>query len=67
MAAAQAAMNQFTIEAWTLLGVGVLVTIIRTWARVRAVGWKGLQADDCLVWLGVVGQLHLFWPYVVFC
>lgn len=59
-AAAQKAMDQFTIEAWTLLGVGILVTLIRTYARVRTVGWKGLQADDYLVWLGVVSRPKQF-------
>ena len=55
-------MNQFTIEAWTLLGVGILVTTLRTYARVRSIGIRGLQADDYLVWLGVVslGSLPVF-------
>ncbi|KAI8305424.1 hypothetical protein K4K61_005336 [Colletotrichum sp. SAR11_59] len=53
-AAAAVAMKSFTIEAWTLLAVGVLFTILRTYARVRAVGFKGLQADDYLVWVGVI-------------
>lgn len=66
MAAAQAAMNQFTIEAWTLLGVGLLVTIIRTYARVRTVGWKGLQADDYLVWVGAV-RLPRLWGQDTSC
>ncbi|KAI1773794.1 hypothetical protein F4818DRAFT_101827 [Hypoxylon cercidicola] len=52
-AAAQAALLQFTIEAWTLLAVGICVTVLRTYARVKAVGWRRLQADDYLVWLGV--------------
>ncbi|XXH01068.1 hypothetical protein Hte_007419 [Hypoxylon texense] len=53
MAAAQAAMLQFTIEAWTLLAIGICVTILRTYARVKAVGFRRLQADDYLVWVGV--------------
>lgn len=53
-AAAQAAMQSFTIEAWTLLTVGILFTMLRTYARVRSVGFKGLQADDYLVWVGAV-------------
>lgn len=52
--AAAAALEQFTIEAWTLLGVGLTVTILRTYARVKAVGFKGLQPDDYLVWVGAV-------------
>ncbi|KAK7457394.1 hypothetical protein Landi51_01527 [Colletotrichum acutatum] len=53
-AAAQAAMQSFTIEAWTLLTVGILFTMLRTYARVRSVGFKGLQADDYLVWVGAI-------------
>lgn len=53
-AAAQAAMLQFTIEAWTLLAIGILVTMLRTYARIKAVGVRGLQADDYLVWVGAV-------------
>lgn len=47
-------MKSFAIEAWTLLAVGILFTMLRTYARIRAVGFKGLQADDYLVWVGVV-------------
>ncbi|KAI2622725.1 hypothetical protein GGS26DRAFT_242269 [Hypomontagnella submonticulosa] len=53
-AAAQAAMLQFTIEAWTLLAIGILVTMLRTYARIKAVGVRGLQADDYLVWVGAI-------------
>ncbi|KAI1101147.1 hypothetical protein F4804DRAFT_22452 [Jackrogersella minutella] len=52
--AAAAALHQFTIEAWTLLSIGIVVTILRTYGRVKAVGFKGLQADDYLVWLGAI-------------
>ncbi|KAM0720863.1 hypothetical protein Q7P37_003148 [Cladosporium fusiforme] len=49
-AAAAAAAEQFTREAFTLLGVGLLITILRTYARIRAVGIKRLQVDDYLIW-----------------
>ncbi|OTA82176.1 hypothetical protein M434DRAFT_84918 [Hypoxylon sp. CO27-5] len=52
-AAAAAAMLQFTIEAWTLLSIGIVVTMLRTYARIKAVGIRGLQADDYLAWVGV--------------
>ncbi len=55
--AAAAAMRQFTIEAWTLLAFGIVVTILRTYARIKAVGVKRLQADDFLVWIGVVSSV----------
>lgn len=54
IAAAQAAFRQFSIEAFTLLAVGILVTILRTYARIRAVGIKRLEADDYLVWFAAV-------------
>jgi hypothetical protein len=53
-AAAAAAFEQFTIEAFTLLAVGICVTILRTAARIKIVGVKGLQWDDFLVWVGTV-------------
>ncbi|KAL1875310.1 hypothetical protein VTK73DRAFT_10147 [Phialemonium thermophilum] len=53
-AAAAAAFKEFSIEAWTLLSIGLLVTILRTYTRVRAVGFKGLQADDLLAWIGAL-------------
>lgn len=53
-AAAQAAFRSFSTEAWTLLAVALLVTGIRTYSRVDAVGFKGLQPDDYLVAVGVV-------------
>ncbi|PGH32258.1 hypothetical protein GX50_04923 [[Emmonsia] crescens] len=52
-AAAQAAFRSFSTEAWTLLAVALLVTGIRTYSRVDAVGFKGLQPDDYLVAVGV--------------
>ncbi|OAT04807.1 hypothetical protein BDBG_01303 [Blastomyces gilchristii SLH14081] len=51
-AAAEAAFHSFSTEAWTLLAVAILVTGIRTYARVTAVGFKGLQPDDYLVLVG---------------
>ncbi|KAI2627578.1 hypothetical protein GGR54DRAFT_652420 [Hypoxylon sp. NC1633] len=50
--AAAAAMLQFTIEAFTLLSIGIAVTMLRTYARIKAVGIRNLQADDYLVWVG---------------
>lgn len=53
-AAAAAAFHQFTVEAWTLLGVGIAVTILRTVSRIRYAGCRGLGGDDYLAWLAVV-------------
>jgi hypothetical protein len=53
-AAAAAAFQQFTVEAWTLLAVGIAITILRTISRIRYTGFRGLGADDYLAWLAVV-------------
>ncbi|KAH8122314.1 hypothetical protein ACSS6W_005039 [Trichoderma asperelloides] len=53
-AAAAAAFQQFTIEAWTLLGVGIAVTILRTISRIRYAGFRGLGGDDYLAWVAVL-------------
>ena len=55
LAAAQEALRRSTIEIWTLFAVGFVVTVIRTGARLHAVGIKGLRADDYLAWVGIVG------------
>jgi hypothetical protein len=47
-------MEAFVTEAFTLLGVGLLCISLRTYARVSSVGFKGLQADDYLMWLAAV-------------
>ncbi|KAK1994328.1 hypothetical protein LX36DRAFT_584508 [Colletotrichum falcatum] len=53
-AAAADAGLRFTIEAWKLYGIGVFVTILRTYARFKAVGFRDFRADDYLVWLAVL-------------
>lgn len=55
-AEAAAAFQAMTIEIWTLYGVALATTILRTYARIRAVGIKGLRWDDYLVWVGVVSN-----------
>ncbi|KJZ74262.1 hypothetical protein HIM_06268 [Hirsutella minnesotensis 3608] len=64
-AAAQAEFNKFATEAWTLLAIGLLVTMLRTYARARTVGFKGLQADDYLVWLAAI--LYIVETTLAFC
>ncbi|KAK4184399.1 hypothetical protein QBC35DRAFT_506056 [Podospora australis] len=51
-----AAARTATITTWTLYAVGIAVTILRTYARVEAVGWRHLQMDDYLAW--VAGLLY---------
>lgn len=53
-AAIAAAVRNFNTELWTLYAFGVLMTIFRSYARVKAVGFRDLQADDFLIWLAIV-------------
>lgn len=59
--AAQAAYKAM-VELWTLYSFGVAVTLLRTYARVRAVGFRNLKADDYLVWVAIVRTFHGFFP-----
>ncbi|KAL6701621.1 hypothetical protein J3F84DRAFT_355343 [Trichoderma pleuroticola] len=54
LAAAAAAFHQFTVEAFTLLAVGIAITVLRTFARVRFAGWRGLSGDDYLAWVAIL-------------
>jgi len=53
-AAQIAAVKSFDIEAFTLLALAFSATVLRTYSRISLVGIRNLQADDYLVWLGVV-------------
>lgn len=53
-AAIAAALRRFNTELWTLYTFGVLITAVRTYARVKAVGIRDLRADDFIVWLAIV-------------
>lgn len=59
LAAAQAAAEAarwMTIEAWTLYGVGIVVTFLRMFARAKAVGFRNFRADDYLAFGAAVCQ-----------
>lgn len=56
--AAEEAFHDFAIESWTLFSIGLCVTILRTYARIKAVRLSGLSPDDYFVWVGVVSS---FW------
>ncbi|KAI1872884.1 uncharacterized protein JN550_003758 [Neoarthrinium moseri] len=53
-AGAAAALQQFVTEDFTLFSIGVAFVMVRTYARIRLVGFRRLQADDYLVWLGMI-------------
>ena len=46
--------SAYATEAFTLLGISILLTAVRTFHRARVVGIKGFQADDYFVLLGLV-------------
>jgi hypothetical protein len=46
--------NKGIIELWTLYAIGVAVTILRTYARGKAAGWRNLRLDDYLIWVAIV-------------
>lgn len=52
-AQADAAYKQ-NVELWTLYALGVAFTILRTFARIGAVGIRNLRLDDYLIWMGIV-------------
>ena len=51
--------DDFTKEAFTLLGVGVAVVALRTYARFTSVGIRNFMLDDYLMLLAVVSSLAL--------
>jgi hypothetical protein len=48
------AMDQFNTEAFTLLGIAILIIALRTTARWTMVGPKAFQADDYLMLVACV-------------
>ena len=57
-AAAAAAAEQFNVEAFTLLGVGLFITILRTYTLISTVGLRRLDVDDYLIWFAAVWLLQ---------
>ena len=52
-------LKAFNIEAFTLLGIALLVTVLRSCVRIRTVGCRSLWADDYLVILAAVSDKYL--------
>ncbi|KAF9761040.1 hypothetical protein IL306_003981 [Fusarium sp. DS 682] len=46
--------TSFAAEAFTLLGIGVLIIFLRTYARIRQVGLRNFEADDYLMLLAII-------------
>ena len=51
--------DDFTKEAFTLLGVGIGVVALRTYARFTSVGIRNFMLDDYLMLLAVVSSIAL--------
>lgn len=49
-------LTQFVTEMWSLFGVAVAFTLFRGFARIKSVGLKGLQPDDHLAFVALVGH-----------
>ncbi|CAI7588966.1 uncharacterized protein N7487_004494 [Penicillium crustosum] len=46
--------HKATVELWTLYGIAVAVTILRTYARSKTGGWRNLRLDDYLIWVAII-------------
>jgi hypothetical protein len=49
--------NETTVELWTLYAIAVSITVLRTYARIVAVGFKNFHADDWLIWFAIVSTI----------
>lgn len=54
-----AATPELVTEWGVLLGVVMVVSILRTYARMDVNGFRGLSWDDLLVWIGVIFYVAL--------
>ena len=54
--AVQESVVMGVVELWTLYALAVAFTFLRTYARISAVGYRQLQADDYLVWIAIVSH-----------
>jgi hypothetical protein len=67
MEAIMASTHRFNVEAFTLLGVALLITGLRLYVRISSVGFKGLWADDYLVLVAAVsfqGLIHRLGAFI---
>lgn len=47
-------VESFAVEAFTLLSIGLLVIVLRTYTRFRQVGFRNFEADDWLMILVIL-------------
>lgn len=53
MSSADVSLNSFLVESYTYLSLGLLIILLRTFTRVRQVGFVGLALDDYAM-LGII-------------
>ncbi|CAG9975525.1 unnamed protein product [Clonostachys byssicola] len=53
MSSADTSLNSFLVESYTYLSLGLLIILLRTFTRVRQVGFVGLALDDYAM-LGII-------------
>lgn len=58
-AAQEAEGEAFIKEVWGLTGAAIIFVFLRYYARVRAVGFKGLTGDDYLMFPATVCSLRV--------
>jgi len=51
--------NQLARESWTLYSIGMAFIILRTYARIKRNGVRGLSMDDYIMWLAAVSVMNL--------
>jgi hypothetical protein len=54
------------VELWVLYALAVAFTVLRTYARISAVGFRRLQVDDYLVWVAIVSIQSLSRSHLLF-
>jgi len=52
-------IQTLAIQSWCLYGVGMALILLRTYARIHRLGFKGLQADDYLMLVAGVSHRSL--------
>lgn len=46
------------VEQWTEYSIGVIVFLLRIYARLATVGWRQFKKDDILILISIVSLIH---------
>jgi hypothetical protein len=60
-------LTQFVCESWSLFAAAVLFTLMRLFARVRQIGFNGLQVDDYLAFIALVSRWDFSYIFLGRC